>query len=163
MNENIDHLMNSYDRGRVSRRQLVAHLFAIGAAGAGVTRLAGAQDAEPASSSTFSAKEIDHIALSVTDPARSSEWYQKHLGLTIQSQSRDSVFLNVGDDFLALFRTRGTPGLNHFSFGIPDYNQQRNAEKLRAAGLEPKLRGGRTYFDDPDGIEVQVSQAEDGS
>ena len=31
------------------------------------------------------------------------------------------------------------------------------ARRLQAAGLTPKPWGGRMYFDDPDGIEVQVS------
>jgi hypothetical protein len=49
--------------------------------------------------------------------------------------------------------------MHHYSYAIPDYDQQVAAERLRGAGLEPKLEGGRIYFDDPDGIVVQVSQA----
>ena len=32
------------------------------------------------------------------------------------------------------------------------------AERLRAVGIEPRLRGNRIYFPDADGIEVQLAQ-----
>lgn len=145
--------------GRLSRRQLIGRLMALGAAAAG---MGGATRAQPAGETaaagpTFQAASVDHIALNVTDVARSSDWYVRHLGLRVASQGRESAFLYAGQDFLALFRAE-QPGLHHYSFGIAGYNQQAAAARLRQAGLVPKLRGGRTYFDDPDGLEVQVSR-----
>lgn len=153
--EHPEQLVHEYERGGLTRRQLIDRLMAIGAAAAGLgaIRSASASVDQP----TFAAQSIDHIALSVTDIPRSRDWYVKHLGLSVASESNTSCFLDCGDDFLALFKgERG--GLHHYSFGIPNYDQQRAAERLRAAGLTPKLRGRRIYFDDPDGIEVQVSQ-----
>ncbi|MFG0274562.1 MAG: VOC family protein [Phycisphaerales bacterium] len=147
-----DGVVDGFLRGEVSRRELVATLMGLGAAAATGTRIARAAQDAP----TFRAVSVDHIALSVTDLERSRAWYERHLGLTTTSRDASSVFLDAGDDFVALFKGE-TPGLHHFSFGIRNYDQQENARRLRAAGLEPKLRGGRTYFDDPDGIEVQVS------
>jgi catechol-2,3-dioxygenase len=149
-------VVDGFLRGEVSRREMVMRLMALGAMSATGASL-GARPARAAQDApTFRAVSVDHIALSVTDLDRSRAWYERHLGLTTTSQDASSVFLDAGDDFVALFKSE-TPGLHHFSFGIRDYDQQENARRLRAAGLEPKLRGGRTYFDDPDGIEVQVS------
>ena len=147
-------LVEAYESGRMSRRDLITHMMALGAAGLGVG--AGARASMQSDGPTFKAVSVDHIALSVTDIPRSRDWYMEHLGLTVQSESDTQCFLDVGDDFLALFKG-DTPGLHHYSFGIRNYDQQENARKLREAGLTPKLRGARTYFDDPDGIEVQVS------
>ena len=161
-------IVDEFLEGRVSRRQLVAHLTAIGAAAAtgglstatlaqssGSAKANGGADGER--ESTFRATSIDHIALSVTDIARSRDWYIKHIGLRLQRDGGTSCFLDVGErDFLAMFKS-DKPGLHHYSFAIPDYNQEDAAKRLREAGLTPKLRGGRTYFDDPDGLEVQVS------
>jgi hypothetical protein len=153
-----DRVLDEFVAGRLTRRDLVARLLALGAGlgtAPGALRPAGAASAGP----TFAAQSLDHVALSVSDVGRSAEWYVRHLGLAVTSQGAASAFLRCpGGDFLALFR--GSPaGLHHYSFGIPGYDQQEAARRLREAGLVPKLRGGRTYFDDPDGIEVQVSPA----
>lgn len=148
--------------GHLSRRQLISRLMALGAVAAGVGSSAKAGqpgDAAPAPAvePTFKAESVDHLAINVTDIPRSRDWYVKHLGLRVASQDRNSAFLYAGKDFVALFRA-DKPGLHHYSFGIADYNQQAAAQRLREAGLVPKLRGARIYFDDPDGIEVQVSR-----
>jgi hypothetical protein len=155
-----DRIVDDFVAGRLTRRDLIARLTALGAAltgTPGLDRTAGAAATEGRPS--FSAQSVDHVALSVTDVPRSAEWYLRHLGLRVMSQGRTSAFLGcAGGDFLALFQG-SRPGLHHYSFGIPDYDQQDAARRLREAGLTPKPRGGRMYFDDPDGIEVQVSPA----
>ncbi len=151
-------VVDAFLRGDLSRRALVAKLMAMGAAAAGLGRVARAAAQAGEGGPTFEAQSVDHIALSVTDIGRSREWYVKHLGLRVTSESRTSCFLDCGGrDFVALFKGEA-PGLHHFSFGIAEYDQGKAAERLKAAGLTPKLRGQRIYFDDPDGIEVQVSQ-----
>ena len=158
-----DRVVNGFLAGQVSRRELIVRLMALGAGVGGISRLAGAWQSDGASPAapppTFAAKSIDHLALSVKDVELSSAWYRKHLGLTTMSSSRGSAFLRCGNgrDFLALFQN-DTPGMHHFSFGIEKYDQEEAAKRLRDAGLTPKLRGNRVYFDDPDGLEVQVSQ-----
>lgn len=143
-------LLTRYDRGELDRRQLLTLLAA--------TVAAGSATGSNAQSSTFEATGLHHLALEVTDVARSTAFYRRHLGLQPTSQSRNSAFLDCGPHFVALFRG-SEPGLAHFSFGIDPYSQSEAAERLRAVGLEPKLRGQRIYFDDPDGIEVQLSQS----
>jgi hypothetical protein len=114
-----EEIVQSFERGQLSRRQLVAQLMAIGAASAGFASLASA--AEPATKpSTFAAATIDHLALSVTDIKRSVAFYQKHLGLKLTRGGGDadgSAFLNCGErDFLALFRG-DKPGTPHLARG----------------------------------------------
>jgi len=150
-------IVNDYIAGRCSRRDMISGLMALGAAAAGLSGAASAASRTRASA-TFTARSIDHVALRVTDIPRSRAWYTEHLGLSVSSESETSCFLTCGDDFLALFKS-DAPALDHYSFAIPNYTQDNAARRLRDAGLTPKLRGGRTYFDDPDGIEVQVSGA----
>jgi catechol 2,3-dioxygenase-like lactoylglutathione lyase family enzyme len=151
-----EQLVNAFERGTLSRRQLVVQLMAIGAASAGFAALARA--AEPATKpATFSATSIDHLALSVTDVKRSVAFYQQHLGLKLTRDGGEgSAFLNCGErDFLALFRGE-KPGLHHFSFSIPNYNADDAAKRIEAAGLKLDRQGNRVYFPDPDGLIVQV-------
>ncbi|REJ84127.1 MAG: hypothetical protein DWQ36_17005 [Acidobacteria bacterium] len=152
----LDACVDAYDAGRLDRRHLLAGIASLlAAAGTSAPATGAAQPGgdEP----TFAATGLDHIALAVADPQRSSAFYQRHLGLRETSSSASSVFLDCGENFVALFRSQ-RPGLAHYSYAVAEYTQEWAAGRLRAAGLEPKLRGSRTYFDDPDGIEVQISR-----
>ena len=88
---------------------------------------------------------------------RARDFYQKHLGLTVRREGGDeNCFMNCGEHFLALFRNK-TPGLNHYCYTIKNYDPARAVDKLKAVGLKPRRTSDRVYFDDPDGITVQVS------
>jgi catechol 2,3-dioxygenase-like lactoylglutathione lyase family enzyme len=151
MHETIERLVSDYDKGGLTRRQLVAGLAAI-TAGGGASTLAS--QAKP---STFTATGLNHIALSVSDVERARDFYVEHLGLQVTSESLPSnSFLDCGNEFLALFRGRQA-GLAHYCYSIPDYNQREAAERLRQAGLTPDLQGNRIYFRDPDGLVVQLA------
>lgn len=158
MRETIEAMVEDYDRGRLSRRQLVAHLAAVAATAAGLGSVPPrALASEGGEVPTFRATAVDHVALRVTDVPRSRDFYVRHLGLRPTGRcSESSCFLDCGDDFLALFRGE-TPGLDHYAFTVEGYGASRAVESLRTAGLEPDRRGNRVYFPDPDGIEVQVT------
>ena len=65
--------------------------------------------------------------------------------------------MNVGEhDFLALFRA-DKPAMDHYCYTIKGYTAGDAVKRLEAAALKPRRRGNRVYFDDPDGLEVQVS------
>jgi catechol 2,3-dioxygenase-like lactoylglutathione lyase family enzyme len=151
MHATIERMVSDYEKGGLTRRQLVAGLAAI-AAGGSASALAS-----EAKSSTFTATGLNHIALSVSDVERARDFYVEHLGLQVTSESLPSnSFLDCGNEFLALFRGRQA-GLAHYCYSIPDYNQREAAERLREAGLTPDLRGNRIYFPDPDGLVVQLA------
>lgn len=159
-------IIERFERGDLSRRQLVAQLMALGAAAAagaagGFPRVARAQAtaAAPASqpAATFIATGIDHLALSVTDVKRSTAFYEQHLGLRhVRGSGDGSAFLtSSGTDFLALFRGE-TPGLHHFSFSIPKFDANDAARRIERAGLTPRRSDNRVYFLDPDKLTIQV-------
>ncbi len=156
MHPQIDRMIDAYDRGRLSRRRLMIELTGLLGLAAG---LGAAQD-RPRPTSTFAATEINHIALAVTDVSRSRKFYEEHMGLGLRSDnSPHSVFLDVGKrDFLALFRA-DKPGMDHYCYTVEGYQPTDAVKRLEAAALEPRRRGNRVYFDDPDGLEVQVSAA----
>lgn len=148
-------LVKDYERGLLSRRQLVSRLMGLGAALAAMPQRAEARQGE---GGTFQATGLDHVALNVHSVPRSRDFYIKHLGLKVVRESgEDNCFLGGSDDFfLTLFRGE-RPGLNHYCYAIRGYDAQRAEEKLKAVGLKPRREGNRVYFPDPDGIEVQVA------
>jgi catechol 2,3-dioxygenase-like lactoylglutathione lyase family enzyme len=153
MEREVSTLLADYETGKLTRRQVVARLAALGAAAVGVADAVSAEDETP----TFEAVGLNHIALRVPDVARSRDFYLKHLGLRVARQSLPgSCFLDCGPQFVALFQ--GDPaGMDHYCYSVSGYDQQEAARKLRAQGLEPRLAGNRIYFPDPDGLEVQLA------
>jgi catechol 2,3-dioxygenase-like lactoylglutathione lyase family enzyme len=148
-------LVEDFERGVLSRRQLVSRLMGLGAALTVMQRTAEANQAE---GGTFHATGLDHVALNVRSVPKSRDWYIKHLGLkVIRDGGEDNCFLGGGDDFfLTLFKGEH-PGLNHYCYAIKGYDAEKAEETLKAAGLKPRREGNRVYFPDPDGIEVQVA------
>ena len=151
MYQEIDRMVEDFETGRLSRRQLVQHLTAAAAVLAAKALPVAAQE-----KSTFQATSVDHVALTVTDVNRSRRFYERHLGLEVTNCGGSQCFLNCDPDFLALFRG-SHPGLHHFAFAIDGYRPDHAVARLEAARLAPRRHGNRVYFDDPDGLEVQVT------
>ncbi len=158
MESTITGLVEQYESGKLTRRQLVAGLGSLVAVLGGSGQLL-AQDAGPAS--TFEGVSLNHIALNVPDIAKSRDFYIKHLGLTVSRQSETNCFLTCGKNFVALFRNE-KPGMNHYCYSIKDFKVDVAKQKLEAEGFTPRVEGQRIYFRDPDGLEVQLA-AEDHS
>ena len=150
----IEELVAAVEEGTISRRCLIARLGVIAAWLAGAKNVAAASQPE---ASTFNAVGLNHIALSVSDVARSRDFYKKHLGLTVmRERDGQNCFMRCGEHFVALFRAT-EPGLDHYCYTIKEYVPAAVVDKLNAVGLKPRRVENRVYFDDPDGITVQVS------
>jgi catechol 2,3-dioxygenase-like lactoylglutathione lyase family enzyme len=167
----MDSIVDDFERGRISRRQLVARLMGVGAAMATLPGRAPGQEPDSSSAQraeqgiavataaepTFQATGLDHIALDVVDVPRSRDFYAKHLGLRVVRGNDDALFMGADRDFfLTLFRAE-RPQLNHYCYAIRDFSADDAVEKLGAAGLRPRRTGNRVYFPDPDGLTVQVT------
>ena len=150
MQEIISRMLESYEDGRLSRRQLIQGLAAITAG-----------FAAPAPESTFRGMALNHIAIRVTDVQRSRDFYQKHFGLPVIREAETNCFLGLGNNFLTLFQNQ-TPGLDHFCIAIQKFNADAVVEELKRQGLKPNRPSGsdRVYFPDPDGLTVQVSSVD---
>ncbi len=151
MEQIISRMLDSYEGGAVSRRQLIQGLAAVTLAA----------QAGSASASTFQGLEINHVALRVSSVTRSRDFYQEHFGLPVVRQSSSSCFLGMGKNFLALFHNQNA-GMDHFCIAIRNYQADSVVEELKRQGLNPRRPAGsnRVYFPDPDGLEVQVSAAD---
>jgi catechol 2,3-dioxygenase-like lactoylglutathione lyase family enzyme len=152
-------LLADFEAGKLSRRQLVSRLMGLGAA---MTMMENAHSQESTAEKTeplFKAKGLDHIALDVVDVPRSRDFYAKHLGLDVVRGDDNALFMGAGREFfLTLFKAE-QPGLNHYCYGIENYEAAAAVAKLREAGINPRETQGRVYFPDPDGIEVQVASS----
>jgi len=150
----IDETLDALEQRRIGRREAVMRLAGVALAMAGGSSLV---QAEEPPSSTFSATGLNHIALRVTDIPRSRDFYKRHLGLSVSSESEFNCFLDCGrNNFVALFRGDAA-ALDHYCYTIESYDADEVASTLERAGLSPRRRENRVYFDDPDGLTVQIA------
>jgi catechol 2,3-dioxygenase-like lactoylglutathione lyase family enzyme len=99
---------------------------------------------------------INHVALQVDDLEAAVEFYTALFQPTAVDQSEhDAAFLEIGDQFLALFERGSREEEPHFGLVVEDKDAARRA--LEEAGVEI-LPGHRLDFRDPSGNRVQVVQ-----
>ena len=102
MQTQIIKLINDFEHGRMSRRQLIAHLTGMFAATVGATIAFADQQTQLAATSpadsttTFDATDLNHIALSVRDVQRSEKWYQNILACSRREKKASSPPAKAG-------------------------------------------------------------------
>lgn len=152
MHEAFDSLLRHYESGRMSRRELVGLLAALAAAPTTAT-------AQPAA---VAAATLNHASLIVSDLDRSVAFYRRVFGLGVRSTQQGGVNLAVGEAFLGIYQggPNAMPHINHFCFGLRDFDPARTVAALEAQGLpaESRTRDGVTqvYTADPDGLRIQL-------
>ena len=157
MESEVARLVEQFEFGQISRRQLVAGLGSLVAVVSGARRTLATDE----QASTFQGVGLNHIALRVTDVPRSRDFYIKHLGLTVaRDGGQNNCFLNCGKNFVALFRG-DEPRMDHYCYSIKDYDVNKAEAKLKDEGFDPRVqrRAGRIYFRDPDGLTVQLASS----
>jgi Glyoxalase/Bleomycin resistance protein/Dioxygenase superfamily len=117
MIETIERMLNAMERGKLSRRELVVSLAALAV---GASTAAGATVA-PAKTG-FQAVSINHVTVRVPDIHRTSQFYQEFFGMPLRQQSATVLFSVSEIPFLALSKPEGTATVNHFDFGIANFN-----------------------------------------
>jgi len=155
MTHPIDALVGAFEAGKLTRRELVAALVAVPAAAMG--GVAAAAD------SPFAGATINHATFTVTDLKRSTEFYERLLGLKFLHEIGGNNYLGLGDgkSFLCLTPARQGAApmrVDHLSVGIENFDAERVMDRLKQEKLETRTNPkGEVYFLDPDGLRVQLS------
>lgn len=149
----ISSLLATYEAGAVTRRQVIAALAVLAAAG---TKLSAAPLAGGA---------LDHLSLQVSDLERSTRFYRDVLGLTVAPGVRPdgSVRLDLPKGGYLTLRELSPAGkVDHFCIKVGDFNREAVTRQLKTQGIvpidEPNFTGTGAGFHivDPDGLNVQL-------
>jgi len=146
MQSTISKLLEAYENGRMSRRQLVQGLTLL-AAGSGTARAAG-----------FQGNSINHISLFVSNLQRSTDFYQRVFGCPVNKRDGNNQLM-FGKDFLVLRPGSPPAKVDHFAIGVNNFNKDSVAADLKTRGATPIDQQGGFGFHvlDPDGFPVQIS------
>ena len=148
----ISDLVTGFERGRLSRRELIQALTALAATTGAVT---------PASAASLKAGSINHASVLVSDMARSIDFYNRVFGLSVMNEDKANKIsrLGSGGKVLVSLRVEPPPGLvDHFAIGVENFNREAVTENLKELGLTPheNLEFG-FHVKDPDGANVQIT------
>lgn len=148
----ISNLVKQFEKGALSRRDLVQSLMAIAAAGS-------AAAAAPFQETPFKSTRIDHISIQVTDLPRSIAFYQKVFGLSILSEDKPNEIVRMGTTriIVSLHHKPPTGIMDHYAIAIDGFDKEAVTRALKQQGLtaEENLDYG-FYVRDPEGIPVQI-------
>ncbi len=159
----ISRLLEEYEEGHVTRRQLIQSVALAASTAAGLS----ARDAHAAGG--FTTIALDHISYQVADYNKTRDFYADLLGMKVRSDNgKSQCSLGFGDATLIARNHREDsdatgPKVDHIAYKIADWDTDRVKGELQRRGLDPRLDnpGGGSYVsflvNDPDGFTVQIS------
>lgn len=152
MTDEADVLLTSYERGKLTRRQLLTALAVMSASG----DVAG----QPPTPGIVRPRTLDHINVQVADLARTEAFYRKLFGFPpFHALPGSASGFDLQGSYLS-FQKSETPGkIDHFCVAVEgDYDIKQVAQELEAAGIKaPTAGAGQTgYIIDPDGVRIQL-------
>ena len=161
MEQIINRLVQDYERGRITRRQLIQTLAV------GVTAVSGsaAVEAAPANATT-----INHVSMQVADYKKTRDFYAGLFGMNVTGDDgKTECTLRFGDNSIIARNAAGRPGgkvgVDHIAYTLANWDTDKSVKpaveaELKRRGLMIRATGNSFHVQDPDGFEVQMGGKE---
>ena len=156
MSHSLDQLLQQYESGHISRRDLLGTLALLVAA-------PRAASAATQTGPIGAVKQMNHVTVFVPNVQKSVEFYQSLFGMPILTRQDPGINLSTGQGFYGIYPAPAgatTGSVNHVCFGMENFDADAVLKQLVDRGIKGniRLRGDtkELYFTDPDGIRVQL-------
>lgn len=153
----IGKLLQDYEHGKMTRRQLIQTLTLTAAAASTV----GTAEAAPAN-----ATYINHVSMQVADYTKTRDFYSGLFGMKVTNDDgKTQCRLTFGDNILiarnASSRPGGKAGVDHVAYTLANWDTDKTVRpaveaELKRRGLKIRVTEGGFHVADPDGFEVQM-------
>ncbi len=152
----ISSLLNRYEGGSLTRRELIQGLAMLAA-----TSGMAAGQAQP---SGFAASTINHVSIQVSNLQRSTEFYMRALALPkrVAANPAQAIRLGVGPSHLTLRQDKVAPLVDHVCLGVDHFNRDAVIRDLKQRGVAPDAdeKGfAGFHIKDPDGYSIQLEDS----
>lgn len=153
----IGKLLQDYERGRMTRRQLIQTLTLGATAAASV----GAVEAAPAN-----ATYINHVSMQVADYRKTRDFYAGLFGMKVTNDDgKSECSLTCGSTIIIARNASGRPGakvgVDHLAYTLANWDTDKTVRpaveaELKRRGLNIRATEGGFHVPDPDGFDVQM-------
>jgi len=160
----IAKLLEDYEQGRMTRRQLIKGLSCLaavsGSAGSVLSGVRGSVSA--AGSKKMRAVTVNHISYQVNDYTKTRDFYANLLGMRVVGDTGSQCFLVLGDSntFVIPRNARQgstSPRIDHIAYTIEDWDKNAVKAELERRGLKPEADTDNSFHvQDPNGFDLQI-------
>ena len=153
----IGQLLQDYEHGKMTRRQLIRTLALTATAASTV----GTAEAAAPANATY----INHVSMQVADYAKTRDFYSGLFGMKVTNDDGKQCRLNFGNNILiarnASSRPGGKAGVDHIAYSLANWDTDKTVKpaveaELKRRGLKIRTTEGSFHVEDPDGFEVQM-------
>lgn len=138
MEKIISKMMDEYECGKTSRRELIRNLAVAFTASSAL----GATSTAAAAGSGFRAVAVNHISYQCADYARTRDFYADLLGMQPHNDDGTQCYMRFGESVLTprnvQNRATKTAGIDHIAYTIDDWNRAAVEAELKRRGLNPR-------------------------
>ena len=165
----IELLSHQFERGKLTRRQLVQNLtLGVVAASAAVPTLAAGTKTLAAGTKDLAADQErglqglggqSHFVRRSGLQADAS-FYADLFGMPVSEDNGKQCYLTFGETVLIARKTHqpnNQPFVDHIAYTIDDWDHKRVEAELKRRGLDPQPDEDSFHFKDPDGYDVQIA------
>jgi catechol-2,3-dioxygenase len=154
----INRLLQEFELGKITRRQLIQTL----AFTATAASTAGTAEAAAPANATY----INHVSMQVADYTKTRDFYSGLFGMKVtEDDGKTQCRLTFGDNILiarnASSRPGGKVGVDHIAYTLANWDTDKTVKpaveaELKRRGLNIRTTEGSFHVQDPDGFEVQM-------
>ena len=147
----ISGLVQRFEQGAISRRELIQGLSALALA---VAAPAAAQ--QPCG---LKATGLNHLGVLCSDVNRSTAFYVNALGMTLLSEDKPKGIARVGvkGTLISLRQAQPAGTVDHFAISVEGFNEEAMKRTLEQRGYAPSRdEESGFHVKDPDGANVQL-------
>ena len=147
----ISGLVQRFEQGAISRRELIQGLSALA--------LAVAAPAAAQQTSGLKATGLNHLGVLCSDVNRSTAFYVNALGMTLLSEDKPKGIARVGvkGTLISLRQAQPAGTVDHFAISVEGFNEEAMKRTLEQRGYAPSRdEESGFHVKDPDGANVQL-------
>jgi catechol 2,3-dioxygenase-like lactoylglutathione lyase family enzyme len=160
MESMIAKLLDDFEHGKMTRRQLIQSI-AIAATAAAVPIPASAE-----SPKSFRGVAVNHISYQVNDYTKTRDFYADLLGMKVVADTGTQCNLILGDTNTFMIPRNAPAGstpprVDHIAYTIENWDKNAVKAELDRRGLDPRPDTDNSFhIKDPNGFDLQISGKE---